>query len=362
MAASLLPGGGGGPQCFAIFRDLSAIAFACPPCGLVGALCVPSAQVLLLEASGSLVTAICPQFSAALRNFLQLDLMLPHHNPPPPPLLPPLTRQAAASQFRGESEYYATAAQKAETEAQMLSKALSHAQDPGQVDYLTQALAKAQAEAQKYSLAYVDAAGRAEQCLQAHRDAQARVACLQDALAARELIGAAPAAPPLPPVADARAGPSAALDAPLERRASLLVAETQRAPGERPPSAASLDALPDVRPLSGAPFEPLPAADPARQSVSASRAQSMAPFEGPIASSPPSTADLRRQPVGTSDAQGPGQSVFGFSGESVAAVHGTVQNGVLQRGCVRACVRTAREMVRLMPSPHPGRRMCRRSA
>ena len=47
---------------------------------LVGALCVPCAEVLLPEASGGLVAA--PE---SFRNFPQLYLLLPDRNPPPPP-------------------------------------------------------------------------------------------------------------------------------------------------------------------------------------------------------------------------------------------------------------------------------------
>ena len=46
----IIHGGGGG-----------GLPFACPPCVVVGALCVPCAEVLLLEASGGLVEAL--QFS-----------------------------------------------------------------------------------------------------------------------------------------------------------------------------------------------------------------------------------------------------------------------------------------------------------
>ena len=53
----------------------------------VGALCVPGAEVLLLEASGGLVPP--PQFSrnfpAPSRTFLALDWTLPDRTPPPPP-------------------------------------------------------------------------------------------------------------------------------------------------------------------------------------------------------------------------------------------------------------------------------------
>ena len=63
-------------QFFAIFHDFPQLLFACPLCVLVGALCVPCAEVLLLEASEGLVMApqFPPQFS---RNFWQFDLMLP---------------------------------------------------------------------------------------------------------------------------------------------------------------------------------------------------------------------------------------------------------------------------------------------
>ena len=49
---------------------------------LVGALCVPCAEVLLLEASGGLVAA--PQFSRNFSHFSQLYLTLPDRNHPPP--------------------------------------------------------------------------------------------------------------------------------------------------------------------------------------------------------------------------------------------------------------------------------------
>ena len=73
------------------FPQFSAIVFTCPPCVLIGALCVPCADVLLLEASGGLVAA--PQFfrnipaifrispPAIARNFSHLDLTAV---PPPP--------------------------------------------------------------------------------------------------------------------------------------------------------------------------------------------------------------------------------------------------------------------------------------
>ena len=68
------------PQFSAVFRGL--FVSGCPPCVFVGALCVPCAAVLLLEAPGGLVTApqfsaVCPQFP----QFLQMDLTLPE--PPP---------------------------------------------------------------------------------------------------------------------------------------------------------------------------------------------------------------------------------------------------------------------------------------
>ena len=47
-----------------IFRDFSELLLACPPRVRVGALCLPCAPVLLVEARGGLVTA--PHFS---RNF-----------------------------------------------------------------------------------------------------------------------------------------------------------------------------------------------------------------------------------------------------------------------------------------------------
>ena len=64
-------------QFSALFLQL---LLTCPPCKLVGALCVRYAGVLLLEASGGLVTAlhffrsfpaISPQFSAVFCNFMQ---------------------------------------------------------------------------------------------------------------------------------------------------------------------------------------------------------------------------------------------------------------------------------------------------
>ena len=66
------------PPQLSFLRTLQ-LLFACPPCVLVGALCVPCAEVLLLGASGGLITA--PQFS---RCFSLLDLTLPDRNPPPP--------------------------------------------------------------------------------------------------------------------------------------------------------------------------------------------------------------------------------------------------------------------------------------
>ena len=53
------------PQFPAIFPNCLLLA---PPCALIGALCVPCAEVLLLEASGGLVTA--PQFPAIFRNWI----------------------------------------------------------------------------------------------------------------------------------------------------------------------------------------------------------------------------------------------------------------------------------------------------
>ena len=65
-------------QFFAIFRQR---LFACPPCVLVGALCVPCAEVLLFEASGGLVPAL--QFfrdiSAISHNFPAI--FLARHEP-----------------------------------------------------------------------------------------------------------------------------------------------------------------------------------------------------------------------------------------------------------------------------------------
>ena len=70
--------GGGGLRSasfhnFAIFRNFPQFSavfpqslFARPPCALVGARCVPCAEVLLLEASGGLVTAL-----QSIRNFPQ---------------------------------------------------------------------------------------------------------------------------------------------------------------------------------------------------------------------------------------------------------------------------------------------------
>ena len=79
----------------AIFRDFPAIALACPPRVLVGALCVPCAEVVLLEASGGSVEAlrssrnfpaIFPQFlrnfRAMFRNWIGRSLTA---NPPPLP-------------------------------------------------------------------------------------------------------------------------------------------------------------------------------------------------------------------------------------------------------------------------------------
>ena len=54
------------PQFSAVFPQL---LVACPPDVLVGALCVPCAEVLLLEASGGL--GVFPQFPAISRNFPQ---------------------------------------------------------------------------------------------------------------------------------------------------------------------------------------------------------------------------------------------------------------------------------------------------
>ena len=91
------PGGGGGLRSAVVrnpsqFRDFpSSPQFARPPRVRVGALCVPCAEVLLLEALGVLVTAPLffrnfPQFSRNFsqfpRNFSQLHLTLPDHNPP----------------------------------------------------------------------------------------------------------------------------------------------------------------------------------------------------------------------------------------------------------------------------------------
>ena len=72
-----------GLQLFAVSAIFSQLPFACPPRVLVGALCVPCADVLLREAFGRFgySTAIFPQFS---RNFSPLDLTLPDRNPPPP--------------------------------------------------------------------------------------------------------------------------------------------------------------------------------------------------------------------------------------------------------------------------------------
>ena len=53
------------PQFPAIFPEL---LFAHPSYVLVGALCVPCVEVLLLEASGGLATA--PQFSAIFRDWV----------------------------------------------------------------------------------------------------------------------------------------------------------------------------------------------------------------------------------------------------------------------------------------------------
>ena len=69
---------------FRNFSKISAIfpqvLLACPPLVLVGAPCVPCAEVLPLEALGGLVTR--PQFS---RHCLQFDWTPPDLNPPPPP-------------------------------------------------------------------------------------------------------------------------------------------------------------------------------------------------------------------------------------------------------------------------------------
>ena len=101
----------GAPHFFAIFRNIlqfpavfSQLLYAHPPRVRVVALCAPCAEVLLLEASGGLVTAprlYCnvPQFSAGSRSFSPLGLTLPDRNPPPA-LLPPSqvanTRRSAA--------------------------------------------------------------------------------------------------------------------------------------------------------------------------------------------------------------------------------------------------------------------------
>ena len=68
------------PQFSAIFPQLP---FACHPRVLVGALCVPCAEVLLREAFGRFGygTAVFPAIS---RNCSQLDLTLSDGNPPPP--------------------------------------------------------------------------------------------------------------------------------------------------------------------------------------------------------------------------------------------------------------------------------------
>ena len=84
----------------AIFRNFSQfptpfpaisplLPFACPPCVLVGALCVPCAEVLLLEASAGLVrhrnfSAISRNFPAIFRNLISRSQTAI----PPPPLLP----------------------------------------------------------------------------------------------------------------------------------------------------------------------------------------------------------------------------------------------------------------------------------
>ena len=93
-----MQGGGRDPQFFAIFCKypqfssfFPQLLFACPPCMLVGALCVPCAEVLLLEASGGLLTApqfphkspaISPQFPTIFRNWIQRSLIAT-----PPPLV-----------------------------------------------------------------------------------------------------------------------------------------------------------------------------------------------------------------------------------------------------------------------------------
>ena len=74
--------GGGGSEIFAIFRNFPQLHkllqffrnwFCLSPCVLVGALCVPCAEVLLLEALGGWVTAtqFSRIFSAIFGNFPQ---------------------------------------------------------------------------------------------------------------------------------------------------------------------------------------------------------------------------------------------------------------------------------------------------
>ena len=85
-ACTLRPGGGGGgrsaffaiSQCFTIFAIVRnpphfpaffpQLLFACPPCVLVGALCVPCTEISLLQASRCLHTT--PQFPAIFPQFL----------------------------------------------------------------------------------------------------------------------------------------------------------------------------------------------------------------------------------------------------------------------------------------------------
>ena len=67
-------------------RNFLQLLFACPPRVLVGALCVPCAEVLLLEASGGWVTA--PQFSRNFPQFFAIGFDVPGLQSPPPLISP----------------------------------------------------------------------------------------------------------------------------------------------------------------------------------------------------------------------------------------------------------------------------------